>query len=273
MNTPVTPSSVRNSFSTQLALCASAASAMLLLAGCGGSADVVVNPPIVVVPGPTPLDEAAGFYAGTTASGRGVSVIVLETGRFYALYGPAGNPTSSAIEGLLTGNGDASGSTFTSSTAHNVSFALQTSTPAAMSATFAFSAYFDANLAYPGGATDSFVADYLHAYEIVPAVASVSASYAGQLASLGGGVDNASLVISPSGALSVATSGGCVGAGTIYPHSVGNVYDVTITYGSGCAASGQTLIGHAKYDGALRSLVAVTTSSDFYDVAMFVGTR
>ncbi len=261
--------------SRQGALSISALAAVALLAGCGGGVDVAYDdpPPIPSPPPFTALDRAAGFYSGRMASGRDVSVIVLETGRLYALYGPVAPAGSTAIEGVLTGDGSASGSTFTSNTLHDVNFARQTSTPVGLGATFGFSDYFDATLAYAGGGTDAWAADYSTAYEYFPALTNVYGTYTGQLASLGGGVDAAVAVVSSSGAVSVTTPGGCNAAGTLYPHAIGNVYDLTLTYGARCAAAGYTLTGHAKYDGLQRSLVGVTTSSDFYDVALFVGTR
>ncbi len=244
-----------------------AATTSLLLAGCGGGGYDDGGP------GLSPEDAAAGFYDGRTASGRSLSVIVLETGRIYALYGPVGNPGSSEIEGVMAGDGTAYGSTFSSNGLIDVNFANQTATPVALSATFGYSAYFDANLAYLGGGSDSFRSDYSRAYEYIPSVPGIAASYSGQLASATRGVDDAVLSISPSGAVSLSSSGGCLGAGTIYAHPVGNVYDLTISYGGGCPAAGRTLTGHARYDGVARSLVGITTSPALDRVSLFVGSR
>ena len=238
----------------------------LLLAGCGGGGGYED-------PGISPHDAAAGFYNGRTASGRSLSVIVLETGRLYALYGPVGNPGSSVIEGVVAGDGSAIGSNFSSNGLIDANFANQTATPVAISATFSLGAYFDANLAYLGGGSDSFKADYSRVYELIPSVPGIAANYAGQLASAGGGVDDAVLSISPSGAVSLSTVGGCLGAGTIYTHPVGNVYDLTMTYGGGCPAPGRTLTGHASYDGVARSLVGITPSPTLDRVLLFVGSR
>jgi hypothetical protein len=237
-----------------------------LLAGCGGG-DYDSGPH-----GPA-LERAAGFYNGTTSSNRHLSVIVIETGRYYAVYGPINSPTSSVIEGVLIGDGTAGGSTFSSNSLHDINFTAQATSLGAMTATFLLQSYFDANIAYNSGGTGSFTSDYSFRYEDRPSLASVAGSYVGQLASVTS-VDNATFTISSSGALSVSVAtGGCSAGGTVSLHPFGNVYDIAITYGPGCAASGQTLTGHAKFDSTLGSLTAVTSSPDFNSVVMVVGTK
>ena len=82
-----------------IAVAASAAVFTMLLAGCGGGDDYDDGYP----PG-NALDRAAGFYEGVNASNRHVSVIVIETGRYYVLYGPTAIPGSTQIEGVLVGD-------------------------------------------------------------------------------------------------------------------------------------------------------------------------
>ena len=102
-----------------IAAAASAALFTMLLAGCGaGDYDDDGYPP------GTALDRAAGFYEGVNASNRHVSVIVIETGRYYVLYGPTGIPSSTQIEGVLVGDGTAGGSTFSASTLQNLNLSL-----------------------------------------------------------------------------------------------------------------------------------------------------
>ena len=238
----------------------------LLLAGCGGG-DYDDGPP----PG-TALDRAAGFYEGADTSNRHVSVIVIETGRYYVLYGPTGIPSSTQIEGLLVGDGTAGGSTFTASTLQNLNFTDQTNVAGAMTATFLLRSYFDANLAYVGGVTDAFNADYSFRYEDVPSLTLVAGNYSGQLASIVG-VPNANMTISTSGAVSIAATGGCTAGGTILLHPFGNVYDLNLTFGAGCPAAGLTLSGHAKYDTTTNSLTAITTTPAITSTVMVVATK
>jgi hypothetical protein len=241
----------------------------MLLAGCGGGGDYYDDggPP----PGPA-LDRAAGFYEGLNASNRHVSVIVIETGRYYVLYGPTSAPSSTQIEGVLVGDGTASGSTFSSSTLQNLNFTNQTNVAGSMAATFLLRSYFDANLAYVGGATDAFNADYSLRYEDVPSLVLVAGNYSGQLASLVG-VPNANMTISSSGAVSIAATGGCTAGGTILLHPFGNVYDVNLTFGAGCPAAGLTLSGHAKYDTTTGSLTAITTTPAITNTVLVVATK
>ncbi|HKX42043.1 MAG TPA: hypothetical protein VJO99_12865 [Burkholderiaceae bacterium] len=237
----------------------------VLVVGCGGGGDDDGPPP-------SALDRAAGFYEGTTVGQRHISVIVLETGRYYTIYGPLGSPTSSQIEGVMVGDGDAGGSTFSSNSLQNVNFTNQTSTPGALSATFSLQRYFDANIAYVGGATDSFAADYSFDYEQQPSIASVAGNYSGQLAAIDG-VETAALTISSSGAVSLATPGGCSAGGTIFLHPFGNVYDISLSYGALCPAAGQTLTGHATYHSATGAFTAIATSPTFVDVTLVLGTK
>jgi len=239
----------------------------MLLAGCGGGDDYDDGYP----PG-NALDRAAGFYEGVTPSNRHVSVIVIETGRYYVLYGPTAIPGSSQIEGVLIGDGTAAGSTFSASTLQNLNFTNQTNVAGAMTATFVLRSYFDANLAYVGGATDSFNADYSFRYEDPPSLSLVAGNYSGQLASIAG-VPNATMTISTSGAVSIAATGGCSAGGTVLLHPFGNVYDINLTFGSGCPAAGLTLTGHAKYDATTNSLTAVTTTPGITNTVLVVGTK
>jgi hypothetical protein len=241
----------------------------MLLAACGGGDDY--DDGGGSPPGPA-LDRAAGFYEGFNASNRHVSVIVIETGRYYVLYGPTGIPGSTQIEGLLVGDGTASGSTFSASTLQDFNFTNQTTVAGAMSATFLLRSYFDANIAYVGGATDAFNADYSFRYEDVPSLALVAGNYSGQLASLVG-VPNANMTISGSGAVSIAATGGCTAGGSILLHPFGNVYDVTLSFGAGCPAAGLTMSGHAKYDATTNSLTAITTTPGITNTVLVVATK
>jgi hypothetical protein len=269
--TPRTPRRGPGAFASLPAALLAAA----LLAGCGGGIELGYYDDDFDHGGGhgSALDRAAGFYEGTDAAQRKVSVMVIETGRYYVLYGPAGSPQSSLIEGVILGDGTAGGSTFTSLSFADLNFTNQTAAGGALAATFSLQRYFDANIGYAGGATDSFAADYSFDYEQRPALATIAGSYAGQLAALSG-VGDASLSIDVAGGLSLGTTaGGCGASGSIVPHPFGNVYDVTLSFGPGCPAAGRSLSGHARFDAASRSLVAVTTASDLSSTALVVATR
>jgi len=250
-----------------IAVAASAAVFTMLLAACGGGDDYDDGYP----PG-NALDRAAGFYEGVNASNRHVSVVVIASGRYYVLYGPTAIPGSTQIEGVLVGDGTAGGSTFSATTLQNLNFTNQTNVAGAMTATFLLRSYFDANLAYVGGATDAFNADYSFRYEDAPSLSLVAGNYSGQLASIVG-VPNATMTISSSGAVSIAATGGCTAGGTILLHPFGNVYDLNLTFGAGCPAAGLTLSGHAKYDTTTSSLTAITTTPSITNTVLVVGTK
>ena len=262
------PHTVRAPRRAPVAIAAAVGAAVftLLLAGCGGDGYDDGGSPSIPA-----LDRAAGFYEGLNASNRHVSVIVIETGRYYVLYGPTGIPSSTQIEGVLVGAGPAGGSTFSSTTLQNLNFTNQTNVAGAMSATFLLRSYFDANIAYVGGVNDAFNADYSFRYEDVPSLSLVAGTYSGQLASIFG-VPNANMTISTSGAVDIAATG-CTAGGTILLHPFGNVYDIHLTYGAGCPAAGLTLSGHAKYDTTTNSLTAITTTPAITSTVLVVATK
>jgi len=172
----------------------------------------------------------------------------------------------------MIGDGTASGSTFSASTLQNLNFTNQTNVAGSMTATFLLRNYFDANLAFVGGATDAFNSDYSFRYEDVPSLSLVAGNYGGQLASIAG-VPNANMTISTSGAVAIAATGGCTAGGTILLHPFGNVYDINLTYSAGCPAAGLTLSGHAKYDATTNSLTAITTTPGITNTVMVVATK
>jgi hypothetical protein len=83
----------------------------ILLTACGGGGGSAGGGPVQASP--------AGLYNGTGAT-RAFTVLVLDTGRYYALYGPTGGSTS-VIAGVIVGDGTASGSTFASANLHDFS--------------------------------------------------------------------------------------------------------------------------------------------------------
>jgi len=250
-------------------LLAAGGAAATLLSACGGGDDCNS-----CGAGPGGPAAAAGYYDGSTSSGRHLQWIVLETGRYYGLYGPLNAPSSTVIEGLMIGDGTATGTNFDSNTLNDLNFTAQTGSLGSIAGTFRFRSYFDANVAYVGGATGSFTTDYSLRYEDTPSLTTIAGNYSGQLASVAA-VTATNFNVSTSGALQAAVAGTCDIAGQLGVHLAGgNVYDVSLTYGPSCGGvSGTTVIGNAKYDGATGSLYIITSTSTFGSVALLLGTK
>ena len=232
----------------------------ILLTACGGGGGSAGGGPVQASP--------AGLYNGTGAT-RAFTVLVLDTGRYYALYGPTGGSTS-VIAGVIVGDGTASGSTFASTNLHDFSLEAGVISLGTLTSTFAAKTSFNGSVAYSGGQTSVFTGTYNSAYETVPTLASVAGVYSGQVASVAG-VETSTLTVNASGALSGTTSGGCSYTGTVEPHAAGNAYDVSTAFGAGCLFSGQTFKGHAYLSG--KVLYAVVPKADLSTGALFVGTK
>src|SRR4051812_17929628 len=138
---PPRPTSTSHRLLRRGLLLAAGAAAATLLSACGGGGDDCNS----CGPGPGGPAAAAGYYDGSTSSGRHLQWIVLETGRYYGLYGPLNAPSSTVIEGLMIGDGVATGTNFDSNTLSDQNFTSQTATPGTIAGTFRFRKYFDAN--------------------------------------------------------------------------------------------------------------------------------
>jgi hypothetical protein len=69
-------------------------------------------------------------------------------------------------------------------------------------------------------------------------------TYAGELAGLGG-TDASVVTVDALGVVAGTTSSNCTYFGLALPRSRGNVYDLSLTFRTGCANAGSTLRGHA----------------------------
>jgi hypothetical protein len=73
------------------------------------------------------------------------TVLVLDTGRYYVLYGPTGGSTS-VIAGVIVGDGTASGSTFASTNLHDFSLEAGVISLGTLTSTFAAKTSFNGSV-------------------------------------------------------------------------------------------------------------------------------
>ena len=121
--------------------------------------------------------------------------------------------------------------------------------------------------------TATFSGSYDSNYDLTPSLATVAGTYTGSAAT-SGGVEFATVTISSAGAISGSGAGGCTFAGTTTPHSKGNVYDVSVTFGGGLCTNGtNTVTGVAHFDDATKEIRSAALNSSRSDGFLYVGTK
>ena len=204
-----------------------AVAAALSLTGCGGGEDET---------------SSEGFYAGTLTSSsfNGFSMVVLEDGTFWNLYGQESGGVLAAA-GFIQGTGSADDGTFTSANARD--FGKLPATPLTLNANYNADAM-SGSLVYSNGALQfngGSVLTSLYNYDIPASSAAVSGNWI--LTNFGGAATP--MAISSNGILSGQDQTGCAYSGSIVPRPSGkNVFNVSISFGAApCALPGQTLTG------------------------------
>lgn len=246
-------------------LAASVAAAFLTACGGGGSGGGDEDS------GPDTTAQAAGLYQGQSA-GQTVAILVVDTGRFYSLYGEQVGDTF-YISGLLVGRGSGEGDEFRSSRVRDFSFEFGEVTSPSITATIANKQSFNGTIS-EGNQSLEFTTSYLAEYETTPTLAAIEGTYVGFAADgRSAQSDNASLSVA-NGAITGSTAQGCNFTGTVAPRAAGNVYNLTIRFGSGCAENGATWSGHAYLSGGeITELYAMATTDSLGDAALFIGTK
>lgn len=237
----------------------------IALAGCGGGSGGADSPAPAQAPAPAPDVRVIpqGFYTGTTSNGGPITGLVLDDGTYYLLYSSANSPT--LIAGVVQGSGTALNGSFSSTNGKDINFEGAGVRSATVSASYVLSSTLNGSLTYPSSnQTLTFTSTYDKRYEIVPSLSTIAGTYSGQ----GGspmGVEDVSLTVSPSGAISGRGSGGCNFSGTVASRSKGNAYDATIAFeGSPCHFPNTTVTGGAYFDPTTTqlNLVGLTMARD-----------
>jgi len=226
-----------------------------MLSGCGGGDD-----------GAPPAATAEGFWGGTTSTGVGVSLAILENGETWGVY-----TSANTLVGALYGNTTSSGSTFSGS-GKDFNIPARTVTSGTYSGTFTAKSKINATLS--GGAT--FTGTYDTRYDQPASLSALAGTFSGQGVSGSSSVQAASVTISTSGAITVPASLGCSATGTATPRpSNKNIFNVTVTFtGTNCAlGNGTATSGVAYYDTASRQVLVMAMNAAKSDGFIYIGQK
>lgn len=266
---------------------------LLALMGCGGGggsgAQALVTPerPPPEIPPPEippPADESsspvnptpAGIWHGVYGVGPdypNFTALILESGEFFALYYPAGQPSVRA--GLLHGHGTVSGGDFLVDDVVDFNFAGAGATPGQLTAAALAQATLRGTVAVPDNVSLSgdFSLTFDQLYRQVPSLVTVIGHYDGELISAAG-AEFFSLQVSATGDIAATGSAGCRATGNISPAAKGNTYQVEIVFGaSPCALPGQAVAGAGFYDPNTNLLLLGLADPDREHGMVFAGPR
>lgn len=200
---------------------------------------------------------AEGLYRGTTSDSRELSALLLDDGTYWVLYSGAGAPT---VGGGLQGAGSVDGTLFTSSEGKDFSL-TEGMRDAAIRATYMAGQRFQGSVTFEGGDTFTFDAAYDDAYAATPSLTQVAGSHAGVAYTVDGSLPT--LVTIADDGMLVGTRGSCTITGTIAPHSHGNVYDLSLSFGGdACIVLGATVEGVALIDSTSGLVTASALNGD-----------
>lgn len=235
-----------------------------LVSGCGGGDGGET---------PAPTATAEGLWIGNTTTARTVTGIVLDNGSFWALYSASNN--SAIIAGGFQGTGSSVNGSFSSLDARDFNLEGQGINNAQVAGTYSAKQLLNGTITYPSlNQAIAFNSVYNPDYEQTPSLATIAGTYSGTASTVPGGTDTATMFITQTGAITGIGTSGCTFAGNVAPHPRGNVYDVTITFGGGvCANGNSTVTGVGYFDASTKRLYGGTVNSTRTIASIFVGTK
>jgi len=229
-----------------------------MLASCGGGSDA---PPAL---------PAAGLYESSgSGSGRGVEALVLDSGRSYAIYGMT-SAAALPVAGVVVADIAVNGTSLAASNVHDFNIESHQLDTGTLAGSFVARTSITATTTTSGGTGRSFGGAYNSSYEQSPSLTALAGGYAGETADTVGSKVSV-VTIDPLGTLVGSTSTGCNYVGTVTPHRSGNVFDVSVTFRTGCTNEGNTLKGHAFASG--NTLYAVVVNGDLSRAVVIAGVK
>jgi hypothetical protein len=224
-----------------------------VIIGCGGRGGGDSSAPAST---PQATNIPQGLYKGTTSNGRLITGLVLDDGTYYVLY--SSDSIKSLIAGVVQGTGTALDGSFSSINGKDINLEGAGVLSANVSASFVLSSTLNGSLTYPSlNQTLTFTSTYDQKYELVPSLATIAGTYSGWVGSPVG-VEDATIIVSTSGAVTGHGSSGCNFSGTVAPRSKGNAYNAIITFASSpCLFPNTAVTGGAYFDAATKRLYAV----------------
>lgn len=238
-------------------------SAAMLLAGCGGGGSGESTR--------AGAGDIEGAYEGSISSGYTHSTVILEDGRYYAIYGQETDGVS-YIVGLIQGDGVANNGSFTSTNLRDYVFDGSVYS-GVLSASYREDSGFSGSIS-DGTNTATFTGMPLggnpYNYKSAANLSNITGSWT--LTTLQN--ESITMNIQSGGSFTASASGGCSFDGTILPRASGkNVFDVNLTFGPApCELAGQSANGIAlEYliEGQRQFIIAGTTTDRISGTVMF----
>lgn len=218
--------------------------------------------------GVTPT-AAAGLYEKTGGGVPAIEVLVLDSGRIYAIYGT--NSTAPVpAGGVIVADAATTSTSLASSNVHDFNLSAHTVSTGTAAGTYAAKTSVNLTMSYGAGSISTLSANYGNTYEKTPSLSALAGTYGGETGDLGGTKVTA-VTVNGAGVLTGATSDGCAYAGVVTPHARGNVFDVTMNFQTGCAEAGNTLRGHAFVSNNV--LYVVVVNGDLSRGVLFAGVK
>ncbi|HEV7913628.1 MAG TPA: hypothetical protein VGP22_07665 [Albitalea sp.] len=241
------------------AAAAAALACCWLLTACGGGSD-----------DSGAAASLAGLYEGSGGANRASELLILDSGRYYLVYG-LNSSSAAPAGGVIVGDGSVSGNVLSSGNARDFSLQADTLLAGTLTSTVAPRVQASTALLRSDGSSATYAGTYNAGSGGAPSLSTLAGTYGGQLGALN--VDDASvLTIDASGVIAgVAAGSSCTYGGLALPHGSGNVFDIRLNFGSGCPHAGSTLRGHAFLSG--KVLVAVTVNGDLTAMVLFSGVK
>ncbi|MDR5751091.1 MULTISPECIES: hypothetical protein [unclassified Caballeronia] len=193
---------------------------------------------------------------------------MLDDGRVYSLYSVAGN--SSIIAGGVIGTVTSSNGTLSNGSGYDYNLEGQGVNSVTLSGTYAAKASATTSIQYSNGSKVTFTGKYDASYDTTPTQATVTGTFKGESVTTYGTDPSVTMTADANGAIT-GTGTGCSFTGSIKPHASGNVYDVTINFGTGaCAYPNTSATGVAVTDGtAMRAELQTPSKAG----VLFLGTK
>lgn len=244
----------------------SASPATLALVGCGGGGVGGSSP------SPPASTTAEGLWIGSTSTSRTVTGIVLDNGTYWVLYSSPNN--SAVIAGAVQGTGTSLNGSFSSSDAKDFNLEGQGINNATVSASYNAKQSFNGTVTFSGSTpSGTFTSTYNPAYEQTPSLTSVSGTYFGTAAFVGG-TEAATVVVTSTGQITGIGVSGCQFSGNATPHPKGNVFDVVVTFGGGvCSNGSSTVTGIGYFDATQNRIYSMALNSARSNGFIAVGTK
>jgi hypothetical protein len=186
------------------------------------------------------------------------------------MYTAANDPTT--LAGFAQGTGTSSSGSYASSDLKDYNLEGLGVNAGSLASSYTAKTSLNGTITYSGGTTTTFTSSYDTAYANTPAsLATIAGTYAGTVAVPVVGNQTFSLAVSSAGAIT-STGNGCTVTGTIAPRTVGNAYDVTMSFaGASCSLAGNSYAGVADYSATSTSLVFLAPNTARSSALMFIG--